>query len=235
MSCSLYKCATPSNKSACCFFRSVSPVMEFYENPLICLKEIERIMPTEIKSPSLDETSSTACSETEYLEWPEPCIPTPKEFNHSKVDYLKLLLTAKVYDGAIETPLLFAPKASKELGSRMYLKREDLQPVFSFKCRGAFNKIASLSQEEREAGVICASAGNHAQGVALAAQRLGLKATIVMPIFCPSIKVDNVKRMGAKVVLFGNSFDEAKEECKRLQEEEGLTYIPPFDGIAYPS
>jgi threonine dehydratase len=115
------------------------------------------------------------------------------------------------------------------MGSTIYIKREDQQPVFSFKCRGAFNRMFNLSADQKKRGVCCVSAGNHAQGVALAAQNLGIKATIIMPTFAPEIKVENVRRLGADVVLFGNNFDEAKRECARICEERALTFIPPYD------
>jgi threonine dehydratase len=115
------------------------------------------------------------------------------------------------------------------MGSTVYIKREDQQPVFSFKCRGAFNRMFNLSADQKKRGVCCVSAGNHAQGVALAAENLGIKATIIMPTFAPEIKVENVRRLGADVVLFGNNFDEAKRQCARICEERALTFIPPYD------
>ena len=122
------------------------------------------------------------------------------------VDYLQKILTAKVYDVAVETPLELAASLSERLGNRVLLKREDQQPVFSFKLRGAYNKMAQLRAAERARGVIAASAGNHAQGVALAAQRLGCEATIVMPVTTPQIKIAAVEARGAKVVLHGDSY-----------------------------
>ena len=120
------------------------------------------------------------------------------------VDYLQKILTAKVYDVAIESALDLAPTLSQRIGNRVLLKREDQQPVFSFKLRGAYNKMAHLSAAERNRGVVTASAGNHGQGVALAAQKLGCKATIVMPVTTPSIKIQAVAARGAKVVLHGD-------------------------------
>lgn len=143
--------------------------------------------------------------------------------------YIKRILNARIYDLAIETPLDEARLLSQRTGNKVLLKREDLQPVFSFKLRGAYNKLQQLTEEERNRGVICASAGNHAQGVALGSQHLGIKATIVMPRTTPSIKVDAVKARGAKVVLHGDSYDEASAHAKKLVEEKGLTYIHPFD------
>ena len=143
--------------------------------------------------------------------------------------YVKRILNARVYDVARETPLDPAPQLSRRLGNRVFLKREDLQPVFSFKLRGAYNKMVNLSDEARANGVVAASAGNHAQGVALGAAKLGLKAKIVMPVTTPAIKVDAVKNRGAEVVLHGDTFDEAAARASALVKEEGLTYIHPFD------
>ncbi|WP_269490060.1 threonine ammonia-lyase, biosynthetic [Alkalilimnicola ehrlichii] len=143
--------------------------------------------------------------------------------------YLERILTACVYDVAIQTPLDDGATLSERLGNRVLMKREDLQPVFSFKLRGAYNKINRLSEEARQKGVICASAGNHAQGVALSAKKLGIKATIVMPRTTPDIKVNAVKRLGGRVVLHGDSYDEASQHANKLVEERGLTYIHPYD------
>ncbi|TFY83563.1 hypothetical protein EWM64_g452 [Hericium alpestre] len=144
-------------------------------------------------------------------------------------DYLRLILTAKVYEIIKETPLVHAPNLSAKLGNQIFLKREDLHEVFSFKIRGAYNFMASLSEEERWKGVVTCSAGNHAQGVALSGSRLGIPCTIVMPENTPTIKVRNVSRLGAKVVLHGTDFDEAKAECSRLAEAHGLIFVPPYD------
>lgn len=146
-----------------------------------------------------------------------------------KEDYLKRILTARVYDVAIESPLEIAVGISQTLNNRILLKREDLQPVFSFKLRGAYNKMAHLSAAELKRGVICASAGNHAQGVALAAQKLNCKATIVMPVTTPKIKVDAVARRGAHVVLHGDSYHEASEFANKLSVTKKLTYVHPYD------
>lgn len=142
---------------------------------------------------------------------------------------LRQILTSKVYEVAIETPLEEAIVISAALENRILLKREDLQPVFSFKLRGAYNKIAHLSQAEKDCGVIAASAGNHAQGVAFSARKLGLKALIVMPVTTPEIKILAVKALGAEVVLHGDSYSEAAEHCKLLTAETGMTFIHPFD------
>lgn len=143
--------------------------------------------------------------------------------------YIKKILDARVYDVAMETPLTEALSLSKRFGNHIMLKREDLQPVFSFKIRGAYNRIAQLSEEQKSKGVICASAGNHAQGVALAAKKLGIKAVIVMPQTTPDIKVRSVRDRGAKVVLKGDAFDEAAAHAQELVKKHGYTYIPPFD------
>lgn len=142
---------------------------------------------------------------------------------------IKHILNANVYDAAIVTPLQRAPLLSKRLGNEIFIKREDLQPVFSFKLRGAYNKMRLLSQAERDKGVVAASAGNHAQGLALSAQRLKCKATIVMPRTTPVIKVDAVKAWGAKVVLHGDTYDEASSHAQALVKEKGMTYVHPYD------
>src|SRR6478609_5953992 len=143
--------------------------------------------------------------------------------------YLEKILTARVYDVAIESPLEAAPAISRRLGNHVLLKREDKQPVFSFKLRGAYNKMANLKPEELARGVICASAGNHAQGVALAAQRLGAKATIVMPVTTPRIKVAAVAARGAKVELEGDSYHEASVHARKLARKHRYTFVHPYD------
>lgn len=142
---------------------------------------------------------------------------------------LKLILTSRVYETAVETPLEEAPALSHALGNRVLLKREDLQPVFSFKLRGAYNRIAHLTPEERSRGVIAASAGNHAQGVAFSARRLGIRATIVMPVTTPRIKVTAVEGLGAGIVLHGDSYSEAADHCEEMAASTGMTFIHPFD------
>jgi len=144
-------------------------------------------------------------------------------------DYLRRALNARVYDVAIETPLELAPSLSARIGNRVLLKREDMQPVFSFKLRGAYNKMVQLPPAVLRRGVIAASAGNHAQGVALAAQRLRCRATIVMPVTTPRIKVDAVAARGAKVVLFGDTYDEAYGEARRIERVKRLTFVHPYD------
>jgi len=143
--------------------------------------------------------------------------------------YIEKILKARVYDVARETPLDLAPNLSRRLGNRVLLKREDMQPVFSFKLRGAYNKIINLPEDKRRVGVIAASAGNHAQGVALAAHRLGIKALIVMPTTTPPIKVEAVKNLGAKTVVHGDTYDEAYAHALKLAEEREMTFIHPYD------
>ncbi len=145
------------------------------------------------------------------------------------IDYLKRILNARVYDVAQESPLEAAPNLSLRLGNRALIKREDLQSVFSFKLRGAYNKMVNLTPEELARGVIAASAGNHAQGVALAASRLGCRAVIVMPTTTPDLKIDAVRARGAVVVLHGDSFSDAYAHALVLQERDGLTFVHPFD------
>lgn len=143
--------------------------------------------------------------------------------------YVEKILNSRVYDVAIETPLDLAPALSKRIKNFIYLKREDLQPVFSFKIRGAYNKIAQLPTEKLKKGVIAASAGNHAQGVALSAKKMGVKATIVMPVTTPQIKVAAVSMRGAKVILHGDSYNEAYLYARQLAEQKKLTFIHPYD------
>ena len=144
-------------------------------------------------------------------------------------DYLQRILRARVYDVAHETPLEPAPNLSRRLQNHVWLKREDLQPVFSFKLRGAYNRMAQLSSEELQRGVIASSAGNHAQGVALSARRLNCRAVIVMPSTTPEVKVRAVRALGGEVVLHGETYDECSAEARRRCHAEGLTYIHPFD------
>jgi len=144
-------------------------------------------------------------------------------------DYVEKILKARVYDVAKETPLDPAPRLSERLNNRVLLKREDLQPVFSFKLRGAYNKLAALTDAERARGVIASSAGNHAQGVALAAGNLGVEALIVMPKTTPKIKVDAVRALGAEIVLHGSSYDDARAHADELVAERGMIFVHPFD------
>ncbi len=143
--------------------------------------------------------------------------------------YVERINSAQIYDLAIETPIVAAPLLSSRFQNEIHLKREDLQPVFSFKVRGAYNKLLNLSKEELNRGVIAASAGNHAQGLALAAKKTGIKATIVMPTTTPQIKIDAVREHGAQVVLKGDDFNFSAIHAEELQKEQGLVYIHPFD------
>ncbi|XP_073318101.1 threonine dehydratase 1 biosynthetic, chloroplastic-like [Primulina huaijiensis] len=145
------------------------------------------------------------------------------------MEYLTNILSSKVYEVAYESPLELATKLSDRWGVNVWLKREDLQPVFSFKLRGAYNMMAKLSKEQLEQGVICSSAGNHAQGVALSARKLGCNAVIAMPVTTPEIKWKSVEGLGATVVLVGDSYDETQAYAKKRAEEEGRTFVPPFD------
>lgn len=144
-------------------------------------------------------------------------------------DYLKRILTAKVYDVAVETPLQPAPQLSQRIGNDILFKREDTQPVFSFKLRGAYNKMAQLTPAERKRGVLAASAGNHAQGVALSAQKLGCRAVIVMPTTTPKVKIDAVRRLGGEAELAGESYSDAYQHALELQKKHKLTFVHPFD------
>jgi threonine dehydratase len=143
--------------------------------------------------------------------------------------YLRKILTARVYDVAIETPLEPAKNLSRRLNNHVLLKREDCQPVFSFKLRGAYNKVANLTPDALARGVICASAGNHAQGLALCARKLGVRAVIVMPVTTPKLKVDNVHALGGEIVLHGDSYSDAYARAVELEKEQGLTFVHPFD------
>ena len=144
-------------------------------------------------------------------------------------DYLERILNAQVYDVAEETPLDLAANLSARVHNRLYLKREDMQPVFSFKIRGAYNKMANLSVAALKRGVICASAGNHAQGVALSAHKLGVRAVIVMPSTTPQIKIDAVQAFGGEVVLAGESYSDAYAHAVELEKSEKLTFVHPYD------
>ncbi|MNM57902.1 L-threonine dehydratase biosynthetic IlvA [compost metagenome] len=154
---------------------------------------------------------------------------TPSASLNLLSDYVRRILAAPVYDLAIETPLQRAPALSATLGNQVLLKREDLQPTFSFKIRGAYNRLSRLSPAQRARGVITASAGNHAQGVALAARELGMRATIVMPTTTPELKVNGVRSRGGEVVLHGDSFPHALAHALKLADSEGATFVPPFD------
>ena len=144
-------------------------------------------------------------------------------------DYLERILLARVYDVAIESPLEPAANLSRRIGHNVLLKREDMQPVFSFKLRGAYNKMAGLTKAQLKRGVVAASAGNHAQGVALSAQVLGCEATIVMPATTPQIKIDAVAKRGAEVVLFGDSYDDAYHHARALATRQKRAFVHPYD------
>src|SRR4029079_11296998 len=144
-------------------------------------------------------------------------------------DYLKKILTARVYDVAVESALEPAKNLSRRLHNKVLLKREDQQAVFSFKLRGAYNKMAHLTAEQLRSGVICASAGNHAQGVAMSAHRLGTRAVIVMPVTTPQVKIEAVKALGGQVILHVDSYSDAYDKALSLQQEQQLTFVHPFD------
>ena len=147
----------------------------------------------------------------------------------STQDYLQKIITAQVYDVAVVTPLQTAKNLSQRLGNTVLLKREDQQEVHSFKLRGAYNKMAHLTPAQLKKGVICASAGNHAQGVALSASKMGVRAVIVMPLTTPQLKVDAVRGFGGEVVLFGESYSDAYNHAVTLEKKQGMTFVHPFD------
>ncbi|GKZ20785.1 threonine dehydratase biosynthetic, chloroplastic [Aspergillus brasiliensis] len=189
---------------------------------------------TKLDNLTLNERSAAPSPTSEKVDGQERStvdygIPDAFLLPNGTPDYLRLILTSRVYDIIEETPLHHAVNLSNRLECRVLLKREDLLPVFSFKLRGAYNKMAHLTPEQRWKGVIACSAGNHAQGVAYSARKLKIPATIVMPSGTPAIKHLNVARLGGSVVLHGDDFDAAKQEAYRLQEQHGLTMIPPFD------
>ncbi len=156
-------------------------------------------------------------------------MPTKPKKQLSPADYLTKILNAKVYDVAVESDLTHAKALSRRLHNKVLLKREDQQPVFSFKLRGAYNKMAHLSAEQLKKGVICASAGNHAQGVALGASKLGARAVIVMPVTTPQVKVEAVKNLGGEVLLHGDSYSDAYQHALIVEKKQGLTFVHPFD------
>ena len=180
---------------------------------------------------SMTEYASNPTPPSERAARPAALAEIPEDYilPNGYPDYLRLILTSRVYDVVSETPVSHAINLSNRLECRVLLKREDLLPVFSFKLRGAYNKMAHLNASQRWKGVIACSAGNHAQGVAYSARHLKIPATIVMPSGTPAIKHKNVSRLGGAVVLHGQDFDGAKEECHRLEKLHGLTNIPPFD------
>ncbi len=160
---------------------------------------------------------------------PQPRAPSLKRLASLTQPYLQRILNAKVYDVAVESPLERAAQLSTRLGNHVWLKREDTQAVFSFKLRGAYNKMAHLLPAQLTRGVICASAGNHAQGVALSARKLGTRALIVMPVTTPQVKVDAVRALGGEVVLHGESYSDAHDHARALESKRGLTFVHPFD------
>ncbi|EXJ81332.1 threonine ammonia-lyase, biosynthetic [Capronia epimyces CBS 606.96] len=178
---------------------------------------------------ALTEYTATPTPPSERVDIPSYDVPRDYLLPTGYPDYLRLILTSRVYDVVSESPLSHAVNLSNRLECKVLLKREDLLPVFSFKLRGAYNKMAHLPPESRWKGVIACSAGNHAQGVAYSARHLKIPATIVMPQGTPAIKHLNVNRMGGSVVLHGADFDSAKEHCRTLEKQYGLTNIPPFD------
>lgn len=178
-----------------------------------------------VSSDEVENPTATAMTENTTNQKIE--LPSGQTPEHP--DYLRLILTSRVYDIIKETPLTTATNLSEKVGATVLLKREDLQPVFSFKIRGAYNKMAHLTEDERWRGVVAVSAGNHAQGVAYSARHLGIPATVVMPAGTPAIKHSNVSRLGSKVVLTGQNFDEAKLEGARLAQKHNLVNIPPYD------
>lgn len=185
--------------------------------------------PSASSSSSRSSPSSRTSSRNEIPTYLYAGLPPHLLLPDGTPDYLRMCLSADIYDVVKTTPLQKANKLSTKLGCDIFLKREDLQPVFSFKLRGAYNLMRTLEGEQRWKGVIACSAGNHAQGVSLSGLSLSIPCTIVMPLGTPTIKVDSVRALGAKVVLHGQDFDEAKAECSRLAETYGLKIIPPFD------
>ncbi|XP_021737803.1 threonine dehydratase biosynthetic, chloroplastic-like [Chenopodium quinoa] len=224
---------------------TIHPTSSVLHLPKLCRRHsfavkatvLETITKTPPPSSPLSSQSSLPLKlvSTESLKYESGYLGAVPEFQSSENDSavamecLTNILSSKVYDIAVQSPLQLAEKLSERLGTNVWLKREDLQPVFSFKLRGAYNMMVKLPKEQLERGVICSSAGNHAQGVALSAKKLGCNAVIVMPVTTPEIKWKSVKRLGATVVLVGDSYDEAQAYAKNRAEEEGRTFIPPFD------
>ena len=182
----------------------------------------DRLMPAAPKTQSVAKPALTPADA-------RPQVLVSPKGRRLAASYLQRVLTARVYDVARETALEPARSLSRRLGNAVLLKREDQQPVFSFKLRGAYNKMVHLAPEALAAGVICASAGNHAQGVALSAKRLGCRAVIVMPVTTPKLKIDAVQALGGEVVLVGDSYTDAYEHALTLQAAQGLTFVHPFD------
>ena len=179
--------------------------------------------------PPRDPSSDADTGRSSGMAGITPAAPLSRNAQAIAGDYLRRILTARVYDVAVETPLELAKNLSRRLGNHVLLKREDTQSVFSFKLRGAYNKMINLAPEALQRGVICASAGNHAQGVALGAKRLGVRAVIVMPVTTPKLKVDAVHALGGEVVLHGDSYSDAYGHALKIEKDEGLTFVHPFD------
>ncbi|GAX79219.1 hypothetical protein CEUSTIGMA_g6659.t1 [Chlamydomonas eustigma] len=208
-------------------------VMVKEQTSSICVPEDLKLKPGELSV--IDRRSETlpqdifrcfGCKRTE-CKGPAGCASNLWRFQAD--GYLRAILTARVYDVAVETPLEEAKKLSSAVGNKIMLKREDLQPVFSFKLRGAYNKMAHVDKESLARGVITSSAGNHAQGVALAASKMGCPATICMPVSTPDIKVSNVRRLGGMVEMVGESYQETQTAAVEMSAKDGLMFIPPYD------
>ncbi|KAL1545768.1 Threonine dehydratase biosynthetic, chloroplastic [Salvia divinorum] len=225
--------AFPASVPSCCRPRSFAVAARLSKPaPPLILPDVEKLDATTplLEEPILVVPPSSLLCESGYLlpnRYRGNCAAGDGTLN--AMEYLTTILSSKVYDVAYESPLQLASKLSDRLGANVWLKREDFQPVFSFKLRGAYNMMAKLSREQLARGVICSSAGNHAQGVALAAQKLGCNAVIVMPVTTPEIKRISVERLGATVVIVGDSYDEAQAFAEKQAKEEGRTFVPPFD------
>ncbi|KAF9591716.1 hypothetical protein IFM89_006062 [Coptis chinensis] len=206
-----------------------NPTFKTSSQNVTATSSVEKL-PTPLSSASFNKVAADSLQyETGFLGAVPEKLKEDDDDCPSALWYLTSILSSKVYDVAIESPLDHAKKLSDRLGVKFLLKREDLQPVFSFKLRGAYNMMAKLPRDQLDRGVICSSAGNHAQGVALAARKLGCDAVIVMPVTTPGIKVESVQKLGATVVLKGDSYDEAQAHAKQRSDLEGRTFIPPFD------
>ena len=214
--------------------QSVSRCFQGAIDPLLCGKASTSCWNENYRSKSTFSApeDDNPQKQSEFVSFPEEGKPVLLNSQQHVVGYLSRILNARVYDAAVETELQEAKNLSSHLKNTILLKREDTQPVFSFKIRGAYNKMAHLTKEELSQGVVACSAGNHAQGVAMSALMLNCRAVIVMPLATPSIKVNSVRVHGGPTVevrLFGNNYDEAAAEAKRLQEEEGMVFVHPFD------
>ena len=198
--------------------------------PLVSSTLLHRWIRTQADVPGFFLPARGGARDAARIKWGS--LPTALHVTRKPIDYLQAILTARVYDVAHETALDTAHNLGRRLHNTVLLKREDQQPVFSFKLRGAYNKMSRLGEEERKRGVICASAGNHAQGVALAARKLGCRAVIVMPLTTPRVKVDAVRAFGGNavdIVLHGDSYSDAAAHAAELQQQRGLSFVHPFD------